>query len=169
MGGPMTDLLDRPSPEPPPDSEAGAAPGASPGAAPGSDLVDLDPEPPVRRAGRDPERLLESVLTFLMVAAAVVFTLSRLHPGLILRNTTPAGGDFGAHVWGPAFLRDHLLPHFRLSGWAHDWYAGLPMYRFYMVVPALLVVLVDLVAPYGVALKLISVLGIATLPVVTWA
>ena len=31
-------------------------------------------------------------------------------PGLLIADTTPAGGDMGAHVWGPAFLRDHLLP-----------------------------------------------------------
>ena len=38
----------------------------------------------------------------------------------------PIGGDFGAHVWAPAYLRDHIPPHWRLSGWAPDWYAGFP-------------------------------------------
>jgi hypothetical protein len=38
-------------------------------------------------------------------------------------------------VWGPAFLRDHLLPSWRLNGWSMDWYAGMPAYRFYMVLP----------------------------------
>ena len=46
----------------------------------------------------------------------------------------------GAHVWGPAYLRDHILPHCRLTGWANDWYAGFPMYVFYMLPPALMVV-----------------------------
>ena len=32
----------------------------------------------------------------------------------------------GAHVWGPAYLRDHLLPNGRITGWAPDWYAGFP-------------------------------------------
>ncbi|GIT01162.1 MAG: hypothetical protein CM1200mP26_28740 [Acidimicrobiales bacterium] len=49
----------------------------------------------------------------------------------------------GRRVWGPAFLRDELLPHFRLTGWTPDWYAGFPAYHFYMVVPILLVVAVD--------------------------
>ena len=31
-------------------------------------------------------------------------------------NTTPTGGDMGAHVWSPAYLRDVLLPAFRLTG-----------------------------------------------------
>src|SRR3546814_4791912 len=49
----------------------------------------------------------------------------------------------GAHVWGPAFLRDNLLPELRLSGWTPDWYAGFPAYQFYMVIPSLLIVALD--------------------------
>ena len=102
--------------------------------------------------------------------ASVVFTLAQLHPDLLFSNTTPTGGDMGAHVWGPAYLRDHLLPHFRLSGWAPDWYAGFPMYQFYMVIPALAVVLVNLILlPYGLALKLVSIAGVLTLPIAVWA
>ncbi|MBI5089001.1 MAG: hypothetical protein HZB15_09130 [Actinobacteria bacterium] len=70
----------------------------------------------------------------------------------------------GAHVMGPAFLRDHLLPHFELSGWSNYWYAGFPMYRFYMVVPALAIVVLNTVLPYGIAFKIIAVLGVVTLP-----
>ena len=32
----------------------------------------------------------------------------------------------GAHVWGPAYLRDHLLPNFRLTGWAPGLVRRLP-------------------------------------------
>lgn len=74
----------------------------------------------------------------------------------------------GAHVYGPAYLRDFLLTHFRLTGWSNDWYSGFPMYRFYMVVPAIAVVLLDFILPYGIALKIIAVVGILTLPVCTW-
>src|SRR5437588_9738267 len=49
----------------------------------------------------------------------------------------------GAHVWGPAFLRDHLLPSGRLTGWTPDWYAGFPAYAFYMVLPALMIVVLN--------------------------
>ncbi len=59
---------------------------------------------------------------------------------LLFLDTTPSGGDMGAHVWGPAFLRDYLLPDLRLSGWTPDWYAGFPAYHFYMVVPSLAIV-----------------------------
>ena len=78
-----------------------------------------------------------------------VVHLNPLNPGadLVFDQTTPTGGDMGAHVWGPAYLRDHLLPHFQLSGWSMDWYAGMPIYRFYMVVPALAIVALDTIAP----------------------
>ncbi len=112
---------------------------------------------------------VQSVTSFALVALAVVFTISQLEPGLLVTATTPAGGDMGAHVWGPAYLRDTLLPQGKLAGWAPDWYAGFPAYQFYMVVPSLLVVALDVVLPYEVAFKLVTVLGIATLPVAAWA
>jgi hypothetical protein len=110
----------------------------------------------------------EAVATVVCIVSAVWIVVGYLHPSQMLANTTPAGGDMGAHVWGPAYLRDHILPHWRLSGWAPDWYGGFPMYQFYMVPPALLVVLLNVVLPYGVSLKLVSVLGMATLPVSLW-
>nr|MBA3955653.1 hypothetical protein [Acidimicrobiia bacterium] len=56
--------------------------------------------------GRTPA---ETWLTFGLVAAAVVFVFAQLQPHLLFADTTPTGGDMGAHVWGPAYLRDHLL------------------------------------------------------------
>jgi len=102
-----------------------------------------------------------------IVGVTTLVLLFALQPRLILANNTPTGGDMGAHVWGPAFLRDHLLPS--LSGWSMDWYAGLPVYRFYMVLPALATVLLDVVLPYGIAMKIVAVAGILTLPLATLA
>ncbi len=112
---------------------------------------------------------VKSVTTTAILVGAVLMLLSTLHPELILRNNTPTGGDMGAHVWGPAYLRDVLIPNWRISGWSMDWYAGLPTYRFYMVVPALMMVLLDVVLPYGIAFKIIVVLGLVTLPICAWA
>jgi len=106
--------------------------------------------------------------TIIAVAGPTIFLLLALHPNLILRNNIPTGGDMGAHVWAPAYLRDHLLTNFKLTGWSMDWYSGLPIYRFYMVVPALMIVLLDVVLPYGIAIKIIAVIGILTLPYTTW-
>ena len=91
--------------------------------------------------------LVQLALTVAVVGGCMVYVLANIHANLVLEDNTPTGGDFGAHVWAPAYLRDHILPHWRLSGWAPDWYAGFPMYKFYMVVPGLLTVLLDVVAP----------------------
>ena len=106
----------------------------------------------------------KSMSTTAVVLGATLIILSILHPNLILKNNTPTGGDMGAHVWGPAYLRDVLLPHWRLTGWSMDWYSGLPAYRFYMVVPALAIVLLNVVLPYGIAFKIIVVLGLVAFP-----
>jgi hypothetical protein len=102
------------------------------------------------------------------VAAAVIFVFAQLQPNLIFAKTTPAGGDTGSHVWGPDYLRDHLLPKGRLTGWTPDWYAGFPAYQAYMVMPPLAIALLSYVVPYGVAFKLVAVSGCVTFPVACW-
>jgi hypothetical protein len=103
-----------------------------------------------------------------IVAACCVFVVWQQRPDLLLRNTTPSGGDVGAHVWWPAYLRDTLLP-WRIAGWAPDWYAGFPAGQFYFPVPSLLIVGLDLVIPYNVAFKLVTALGPALLPLGAYA
>jgi hypothetical protein len=109
--------------------------------------------------------IMQAVVTAAAVGGAVLFVLVNLKPHLLLANTTPAGGDMGAHVWGPAYLRDHLLPHGRITGWTPDWYAGFPALVFYFPLPSLLIVALDVVLPYGIAFKLVAVSGLVTLPV----
>lgn len=100
----------------------------------------------------------------LVVVALSVTILLVLNPWEILRATTPAGGDMGAHVYGPAFLRDVLLPSGRILGWSQDWFAGFPAFYFYFPLPSLVIVLLDLVLPYGVAFKIVAVAGVVGLP-----
>ena len=106
----------------------------------------------------------ETVVSLVVVAAAAAFVLLQLQPSLLVSDATPAGGDMGAHVWGPAFMRDHLLPHGRITGWAPDWYDGFPAYHYYFPLPSLVIVLLDAVLPYTVAFKLVTVAGLVTLP-----
>ncbi|HEU5083791.1 MAG TPA: hypothetical protein VFU14_10665 [Acidimicrobiales bacterium] len=94
---------------------------------------DHEPAPPRPVDDRAARRLVDAVV----VAASALFVFWQLHPDLLLAETTPAGGDMGAHVWAFAYLRDHLLPDLRLAGWTPDWYAGFPAFHFYMVVPFL--------------------------------
>src|SRR5829696_137844 len=123
-----------------------------------------------------PSRIIKVTVTglTLFITTVVMLNVVHLNPingsaDLIFDRTTPTGGDMGAHVWGPAYLRDHLLPNFQLSGWSMDWYAGMPAYRFYMVVPALAIDALDVVFAYGVAFKLVAIAGLVTLPVCCWA
>lgn len=114
-----------------------------------TETLDRDePDPPARPSFADVHRTeqvrrLRTVVDLIVVGTCVVFTLWHLQPDLLLSDTTPAGGDMGAHVWGPAYLRDHLLPNGQVAGWSGAWYAGFPAYQFYMVVPSLLIVLLN--------------------------
>ena len=104
-----------------------------------------------------------------VVAACTAIVLWQLHPFLILRDTTASGGDMGAHVWFPAYLRDHLLPHGRVAGWSPDWFGGFPAGQFYFPLPALAVVLLDVVLPYNVAFKIVTAIGPIAMPVAAYA
>ena len=90
-------------------------------------------------------------------------TLTALSPHLLLVANTPTGGDMGAHVLGPAYLRDVLLPSGRIIGWSNSWFAGFPIFYFYFPLPSLVIVGLDLLLPYGVAFKLVSVVGLVAL------
>jgi len=98
-----------------------------------------------------PDRRLITILSWAAVAACCAVVFIAMQPKLLLTNSTPTGGDMGAHVWGPNYLAKHLLPQFRLSGWTPDWYAGFPAYTFYMVVPSLLIVVLAAGPPLWLA------------------
>jgi hypothetical protein len=123
------------------------------------------PEDPVARAER--ERWVRRFVDGAIVLICAVFVFTSLHPADILSSAVPAGGDMGAHVWGPAYLRDHLLPELRLSGWTPDWYAGFPAYEFYMVIPSLLIVALDvgLFGGWAMLLPLAAAAALAVLAV----
>lgn len=88
-------------------------------------------------------------------------------PYLLVANT-PTGGDMGAHVLLPKVLLEDVLPTGRIMGWSMDWYAGFPALYFYFPLPALTTVALDLVLPYGVAFKLVTILGLVALPTATY-
>ena len=88
-------------------------------------------------------------------------------PDILIANT-PTGGDMGAHVLLPQVLRDSLLPSGQIFGWSNTWYAGFPVLYFYFPIPALATVLLDVLIPYGVAFKLVTIAGLVALPVATY-
>ncbi len=103
------------------------------------------------------------------VVGVTLVALAQLHPSLLFANTTTDGGDTGAHVILPAFMKSNLLPHGQLTGWDPDWYDGFPLYTFYFPLPGLITVLFNVLLPYNVAFKLATVLGTLILPVCAWA
>jgi len=111
----------------------------------------------------------QAAVTFVVVVAAVVFVVAEMQPSQLLKNTTPTGGDMGAHVWLPAFVKRVLIPQGRFDGWAPDWYDGFPALTFYFPLPVYLIAFASYVIPYNIAFKLVSVLGIVTLPLAAWA
>ncbi len=115
-------------------------------------LIDVDD-------AEHPSRDWANLVSWVVVGLACVFVFASLSPQGILSTNTPTGGDMGAHVWGPAFLRDHLLPSFRLTGWTPDWYAGFPAYVFYMVVPSLLIVMINVGPPLWLSPFLLAGIG----------
>ena len=122
---------------------------------------------PVRRGPRAPTR--ERVITTAVVAGSVLFVLWQLQPALLFSGTTPTGGDTGGHVWGPQYMRDHLLPHGRITGWTMDWHAGLAAFVFYFPLPSFVIAIASLVLPYEMTFKVVSALGLLALPVAAWA
>lgn len=107
-------------------------------------------------------------LAMIGVASVSLIILAVMNPPLLLNSSTPAGGDMGAHVLGPAFLRDQLIPNLRFQGWSNSWFAGFPIFYFYFPLPSLTIVFLDVFLPYGVAFKLVTVMGLLALPPATY-
>lgn len=164
----MTDALTHPDTRPVDDPEPIGDPAdTTSDVTRGGDPADSTPVDPPRRSSfgaRLGQIPVEGWVTGAIVAACVGFVLFQLHPSLLFSDTTPAGGDMGAHVWAPAYLRDTLLAQGRFTGWTPDWYAGFPAFQFYMIVPSLAIALLSLVMPYGIAFKIVAVSGVVSMP-----
>src|SRR3954471_18650395 len=129
----------------------------------GEDAGDSSRRPPVAPRRRDGYDRLEQWGGLAILATCIVYVFIQLGPSLVLRNTTITGGDTGAHVWFPDFLIDHFLP-WRVAGWSNDFYAGFPAGQFFFPFPAVLIALLDIVLPYNIAFKVVTVLGPLALP-----
>lgn len=108
-------------------------------------------------------------VAFSIVTVTCLAILGILRPDLILTVNTPSGGDMGAHVLGPALLRDVLIPSGRILGWSDAWFAGFPAFYFYFPLPSLVIVALDVILPYGVAFKIVTVCGLVATPIATYA
>ena len=106
-------------------------------------------------------------VTWLELAALGLLTyivLWSLHPDLLLSNTTANGGDMGAHVAMPAFLHQHLGFPWRFTPWYPGWFAGMPLYTYYFILPDALAAIASFVIPATIAFKLATALGSLIMP-----
>jgi TolA-binding protein/uncharacterized membrane protein len=108
------------------------------------------------------------IIDISLLVLTIVFLLSYFQPRYLFLNTITSGGDTASHYYTAQYLRDHLIPHGRVSGWTQGNYAGFPILQFYFPFPFLLIVLLSYFMPLQIAFKLITVLGIFLLPVCTY-
>ena len=123
----------------------------------------------MRRRARTRAEAIAKLLGFAAVAGATIFVIWQLRPDLLFSPNMDVGGDNAGHVVTPYFLIHDLLPQGRITGWDPQWFEGFPLYVFYFPLPALLVAAFSVAFPYAVAFKLVTVLGVVTLPVAAWA
>ncbi|MDR4507448.1 MAG: 6-pyruvoyl-tetrahydropterin synthase-related protein [Candidatus Brocadiaceae bacterium] len=97
-----------------------------------------------------------------------VCILSFCHPLLLIRDSTITGGDTASYFHVANYLKETLLPSGRLIGWDLGNFAGYPLFQFYFIMPFLLAVVLGYFVKLTVALKMVSILGLLTLPLFTY-
>jgi hypothetical protein len=107
-------------------------------------------------------------LTVAAFAAIYLVLVRVLHLNLILSHTTAAGGDMGSHHYVADFLREHLLPRGKVTGWATGWFAGIPMLTFYFPLPYVSIAALSPLLGSQVAFKLVTASGLLLLPLTCW-
>ena len=118
------------------------------------------------------KRKLPSKATLLDILVLLILTAvtSRYLPiDLLLTNTVTVGGDTPAHNYLASHLRQSLLEQGKVVSWAPGWWCGFPMFQFYFPLPYILIALLGLLAPHNIAFKLVSVLGVYSLPFAAYA
>ena len=97
------------------------------------------------------------------IVVVMVVVVWSMHPNLVFSSTLITGGDTGAHLVLPAFLRSqgdllHLTP------WYPGWFAGMPAYTYYFVLPDFVAVLASYLIGFAVAFKLATIMGSVLMP-----
>ncbi len=108
-------------------------------------------------------------MTAVTLLGITIFVFLQLSPKLIFSTHLPDGGDMGAHVYLPYYMKHYLLGQARLTGWSPGWYSGFPIFTFYFPLPSLMIALTSYVINYAIAFKLIVVLGLLMMPISAWA
>jgi len=102
-----------------------------------------------------------------VILAVIFVTLWQLHPNLIFSQSLVTGGDTGSHIALPAYLRSQGNL-FNLTPWYPGWFAGIPAYTYYFVLPDFLATLGSYVIGFAVAMKLATILGSVLMPITAY-
>ena len=102
-----------------------------------------------------------------MIFAVIFVTVWQLHPTLLFSQSLVTGGDTGSHIALPAYLRS-TGNLFNLTPWYPGWFAGMPAYTYYFVLPDLLATLGSYVITFAVAMKLATILGSVLMPITAY-
>jgi len=108
------------------------------------------------------------VFDLLMMGAVLAFLLCYLEPSALFSRNITTGGDTGSHYYTAQYLKDHLLPKGRISGWCQGNLAGFPMLQNYFPLPFLIMTVLSWVMPLQIAFKVTTVLGTFLLPPCTY-
>lgn len=103
-------------------------------------------------------------LDLVVIAMVIAVTVWSMHPNLVFSTSTITGGDTGAHLALPAYLRSIGNP-FDLTPWYPGWFAGMPAYTYYFILPDLLATLASYVINAAIAFKIATILGSVLMPV----
>ena len=101
----------------------------------------------------------KTYIKYLFYLAVIFF----LRIDLVFSDNMPTGGDMGAHVAAVDYFVKNFFPNLKLMGWSNMWFAGIPLYYFYFPFPPLIVSILSIFLPFGIAFKLMvvgSVLGV---------
>jgi len=108
------------------------------------------------------------IIDAIVLAAIIIFLLIYFNPVLIFSKTITSGGDTASHYYTAQYMKDNLLPHFKISGWNMGNYAGFPMLQFYFPFPFILMAAISWIIPLEIAFKIITILGIFLLPLAVY-
>ena len=100
-------------------------------------------------------------------AAVILFPLLWFQPEML--NTLPAtGGDTGSHYWPLHVLREHAANLGTLRIWSPGNLGGEPLLVHYFPLPFLMMTLLSLFMPTGLAFNLGTILPVFVLPGAIW-
>ena len=106
-----------------------------------------------------------NIIIFLVIFSFLIYYFK---PSLILSKTTTTGGDTASHFYPAYYMKNYLLPYFKLTGWCPGWYAGFPIFHFYMPLCYVLMAILGYFISLEISFKIITALGSFLLPIATF-